>query len=148
MVDGRLGAFGRGHCASLPETDCDVPFKLCSKRNNSFRLASFSLELAITTYIQTVRSRALDGREVEYLSWYLTTHIPELLSVPGFVSAEMHRTIASEGTPAEFLCVYTIETSDLPAVHAAMVAAGASTVPSPAMDLSATRVEVFERVTA
>ena len=95
-----------------------------------------------------MRSRALDGQEAEYLDWYLTTHIPELLSLPGFVSADMHRMITSEGAPAEFLCVYTIETSDLAAVQAAMVAAGASTVPSPAMDLPATRVEVFERVVA
>jgi len=106
------------------------------------------LEHPIATYIQTVRSRALDGQEAEYLDWYLTTHIPELLSLPGFVSADMHRMITPEGAPAEFLCVYTIETSDLAAVQAAMVAASASTVPSPAMDLPATRVEVFERVVA
>ena len=106
------------------------------------------MEHPIITYIQTVRSRALDGREAEYLDWYLTTHIPELLSLPGFVSAAMHRMVAPEGTATEFLCVYTIETSNLPAVQAAMLAAGASTVPSPAMDLTATRVEVFERVDA
>jgi hypothetical protein len=106
------------------------------------------LEHPITTYIQTVRSRALEGREVEYRRWYLTTHIPELLSLPGFVSADLHRIVAPEGAPAEFLCVYVIETANLHAVQAAMVAAGASTVPSPAMDLPATRVEFFERVVA
>ena len=95
-----------------------------------------------------MRSRALDGREVEYRDWYLTTHIPELLSLPGFVSAELHQMVAPAGTVAEFLCIYTIETTDLPAVQAAMATAGASIVPSPAMDLPATRVEVFERVIA
>jgi hypothetical protein len=106
------------------------------------------LEHSITAYIQTVRSRALDGREAEYQSWYLTTHIPELLSLPGFVSGELHRMITSEGAPTEFLCVYTIETLDLPAVQAAMLALGKAIVPSPAMDVPATRVEVFERVLA
>jgi hypothetical protein len=113
-----------------------------------FRLPFLPLEHLIATYIQTVRSRAFDGREAEYQGWYLTTHIPELLSLPGFVSADLHRTITPEGAPSEFLCVYTIETSDLPAVQAAMVALGASIVPSPAMDVPATRVEVFERVGA
>jgi hypothetical protein len=106
------------------------------------------LEHPITTYIQTVHSRALDGREAEYREWYLTTHIPELLSLPGFVSADLHRMIAPAGAPAQFLCIYTIETSDFSAVQAAMVAAGASTVPSPAMDVAATRVEFFERAVA
>ena len=106
------------------------------------------MEDVIPIYIQTVRSRALGGREAEYRDWYLTTHIPELLAVPGFVAADLHRMIAPEGSPAEFLCIYTIETSNLPAVQAAMVAIGASTAPSPAMDLPATRVEVFERVVA
>lgn len=86
----------------------------------------------------------MNGREAEYQEWYLAVHIPELLSLPGFVSANLHRMVAPEGAPAEFLCVYTIETSDIAAVQAAMVTAGASTVPSPAMDLAATRVELFE----
>ena len=106
------------------------------------------MEHPIATYIQTVRSRALAGREVEYLGWYRTTHIPEILSLPGFVSADMHRMIAPEGASSEFLCVYTIETLDLPAVQAAMITASASIVPSPAMDLPATHVEFFERVVA
>ena len=99
----------------------------------------------MTEYIQTVRSKALEGREAEYRDWYLTTHIPELLALPGFVSAELHRMITPKEAPAEFLCIYTIDTSDLPALQAAMVAAGASTVPSPAMDVPATRVDFFER---
>jgi len=107
-----------------------------------------SLEDPITAYIQTVRSRAFGGREIEYQDWYLTTHIPELLALPGFVSADLHRTIASEGAPTEFLCVYTIETSDLPSVQATMLALSATTVPSPAMDVAATRVDIFERIVA
>jgi len=98
----------------------------------------------MTTYIQTVHSKALAGREAEYQEWYLTIHIPELLSLPGFVSADLHRMIAPVGAPAEFLCIYRIETADIAAMQATMVAAGASTAPSPAMDLFSTRVELFE----
>jgi hypothetical protein len=97
----------------------------------------------MTRYIQTVRSRALPGREAEYRDWYVSTHIPAMLSVEGFASAEFHRLVAATGTPAEFLCIYQIETSDLQATQAAMMAAGATMAPSPAMDVPATRVEVF-----
>jgi hypothetical protein len=102
----------------------------------------------MTTYIQTVHSEALDGHEAEFREWYLTIHIPELLSLPGFVSANLHRTIAPGAASAGFLCIYTIETSDIAAVQAAMSAAGGSMVPSSAMDLAATRVELFERIVA
>ena len=95
-----------------------------------------------------MRSRAIVGREVEYRDWYLKTHIPELLTLPGFVSAELHQMIAPAGATTEFLCIYLIETTDLPAVQAAMATAGATIVPSPAMDVPATRVEIFEQVVA
>jgi hypothetical protein len=102
----------------------------------------------MTTYLQTVRTKALPGREAEYRKWYLTTHIPDMLALDGFISARLHRMLTAEGEPAEFLCLYEIETTDLAATQAAMMAAGASVVPSPAMDLPATRVEVFAGVNA
>lgn len=37
----------------------------------------------MSRYIQTVRSRALAGREAEYRDWYRTTHIPEVLGLDG-----------------------------------------------------------------
>ena len=98
----------------------------------------------MTTYIQTVRTRALAGREAEYRDWYVKTHIPQMLSLDGFVSANLHRMVAADTAPAEFLCIYTIETTDLAATQSAMMAAGASVAPSPAMDLPATVVEVFQ----
>jgi hypothetical protein len=98
----------------------------------------------MTTYIQTVRTRALAGREAEYRDWYVNTHIPQMLSLDGFVSAKLHRMVTADTAPAEFLCIYTIETTDLAATQSAMMAAGASVAPSPAMDLPATLVEVFQ----
>jgi len=97
----------------------------------------------MTTYIQTVRTRALAGREAEYRDWYVNTHIPQMLSLDGFVSATLHRQVTADTDPAEFLCIYAIETTDLAATQDAMLAAGASVTPSPAMDLPATVVEVF-----
>lgn len=104
----------------------------------------------MTEYIQTVRSRALPGLEVEYREWYLTTHLPAVLGIDGFVSGELLRSVAVAGAdePVEFLCVYRLETDDLATTQATMLAAGALMSPSQAMDRSATQVAVFERVAA
>lgn len=102
----------------------------------------------MTTYIQTVRTRALAGREAEYRAWYLDTHIPQMLSLEGFISADLHRMVTAEAEPAEFLCIYVIRTTDLAATQSAMWASGATVAPSPAMDLPATVVEVFQQVNA
>ena len=102
----------------------------------------------MTAYLQTVRSRALPGRDDEYRDWYVSTHIPEMLELEGFVSAELHRLVAIDDEPNGFLCIYRIETADLKATQAAMVAAGATMTPSEAMDVPATQVDVYESAAA
>ena len=53
-------------------------------------------------------------REREFNDWYDDTHIPELLAVPGFVSARRYRRVGDGGGP-EYLAVYEIEADDLAA---------------------------------
>lgn len=103
----------------------------------------------MSRYIQTVRSRALAGREAEYRNWYVATHIPEVLTIEGFETAEfLCRTSTLVETEADFLCVYQLQTDDLQATKAAMMAAGAGMTPSGAMDMAATEIEFFEPVPA
>jgi len=98
----------------------------------------------MTHYVQAVRSRALPGREAEYRDWYLSIHLPAVLSLDGLVSAELLRLVSADDASAEFLCIYQIETDDLQATQAGMFAAGATMVPSDAMVVEATRVDVYE----
>jgi len=102
----------------------------------------------MTQYIQTVRSRALAGREAEYHDWYVTTHIPQLLSTDEFVSAEFYRMVSEPTAPAEFLCIYTVETSDIAGLQEQLVANASSMTPSEAMDVPATRIEVFTKASS
>lgn len=45
-----------------------------------------------TRYIYLLEAQfSSDGREEEWNRWYDTKHVPELLSVPGFVSARRYR---------------------------------------------------------
>lgn len=62
-----------------------------------------------------VFTNPVEGREDEYLDWYRTTHIPQVLQVPGFVRAQhfrlgdglMSREVAS--APQQYLAVYEVE---------------------------------------
>ena len=62
--------------------------------------------------VYVVRTRPLAGQEDEYHRWYDEVHVPEILQVPGFVSA---RRFEADG---EFLAVYELEGDDLDAVLA------------------------------
>lgn len=53
-------------------------------------------------------------RDGEFNEWYDGTHVPELLAVPGFVSARRFRRVGGDGGP-EYLAVYEIEADDLAA---------------------------------
>lgn len=59
-----------------------------------------------------VLSRPTAGHEREYHRWYDETHIPEVLQVPGFVSAERFTpapVAGARGLDDRFLAIYDIE---------------------------------------
>lgn len=61
------------------------------------------------------------GREAEFNRWYDEQHVPDLLAVPGFLSAQrFHLTdAAGEGNPGwSYLALYEIESDDPDALMA------------------------------
>lgn len=65
--------------------------------------------------VYVVRTRPVSpDRDGELNEWYDGTHVPELLAVPGFVSARRFRRVGGDGGP-EYLAVYEIEADDLAA---------------------------------
>ena len=58
-----------------------------------------------------VLSNAVDGRDDEFNAWYESTHIPELLTVPGVVGAERYTVASLDGPePAHrYLAVYRLD---------------------------------------
>ncbi|MFT4051507.1 MAG: hypothetical protein QM677_04560 [Microbacterium sp.] len=76
------------------------------------------------------------GQDDEFNEWYSNTHIPEVLTVPGFVSAQRYA-ISADGESAagfRYATVYEVEGSALEA-RAALFGAGLSAV-SPSIDLA------------
>lgn len=67
-----------------------------------------------------VLAKAAEGRIAELAQWYDSRHIPDLLAVPGFVSAERHAVVPvklPEGTQSwDFMLVYEIAGDDPMAV--------------------------------
>jgi hypothetical protein len=55
-------------------------------------------------------SNAQPGREDEYSTWYETVHMPEVLALPGFVSAQRFAPAQlSADSPNRYMAVYEIE---------------------------------------
>jgi len=50
--------------------------------------------------------------EDEMNAWYDHTHLPELLAVPGFVSARRFRRVDADGE-VEYLAVYEVDAPDI-----------------------------------
>ena len=72
-------------------------------------------------YCFVVFSDPTPGKEDEYNSWYDDVHLPEVLAVPGFVSARRLKIAdvpAVENTtlPGRYLTLYEMETDDPDAV--------------------------------
>ncbi|MCX4092573.1 DUF4286 family protein [Nocardia sp. alder85J] len=67
--------------------------------------------------IMVVQSSPADpAKDAEFNEWYATAHLPELLSVPGFVSARRFR-VHRPGAAGRhsYLAVYELEADDLTA---------------------------------
>jgi len=66
--------------------------------------------------IMVVQSSPPDpAREDEYNDWYTGTHIPEVLAVPGFVSARRYKVLGEHPEGHTHLAVYELEADDLTA---------------------------------
>ena len=104
-------------------------------------------------YTFIVLTNPVEGKESEYNDWYNRQHIPDVLNVPGFVSAQRFRLadtqMSRDGNRAhKYLAVYEIETDDLAATLQELRARGgtAEIVPSDAIDMKNVATYIFTPV--
>jgi hypothetical protein len=96
-----------------------------------------------------VFTRPVQGREQEYNDWYQKVHLPDLLTVPGYTSAQrfrlsrMHTALSGE-VPFPYLAIYNIETDDIDAVLAGMKRLKGKIVVSDALNLPASSAMIYE----
>jgi hypothetical protein len=99
--------------------------------------------------IQIVYSRPFPGKDDEYNDWYDNTHLPDVLAVPGVVSAQRYdlRPLArEEGTEPEYRYVTIYEIDGDPEEVMAKFGAGVASgemVLSPAFDVAGTKISFW-----
>ena len=75
----------------------------------------------MSRYMLLAFSKPVKGREVEYHSWYNNIHMPEVLNVPGFASAQRFKVeVPMVGEmPGHYLALYQMKADNPEAVAAA-----------------------------
>jgi hypothetical protein len=95
-----------------------------------------------------VMSNPVPGREEEFERWYQEVHLPELVALDGFVSAQRFNREVTLGAAQSWphMAIYEIESEDIEATIGALVTvaeAGKLTM-SGAIDTAATSAAVFK----
>ena len=104
-------------------------------------------------YTFVVMTNPTAGKEDEFNEWYNTHHIPDVLNVPGFVSAQRfgiaEAQMGGEKSGAyKYLALYEIETDDIAGVLKELRARAGTPeiVPSDAIDMKNVASFVFTPV--
>jgi hypothetical protein len=89
----------------------------------------------------------LPGKEAEFHEWYQNTHIPEMISIPGFTGAQRFQLVAKMmgSDPNTYLAIYDVETDDPAAVLTAMgeFAQSGKMTPATTQDMATTYTAFF-----
>jgi hypothetical protein len=109
-------------------------------------------QVTMARFLCLVSTNSVTGRSEEFNEWYDSQHLPDLLRVPGIVSAQRYRLAElreAQSSEYEYLAIYEIETDDLNKVPAAIAEALRSgRMPtSPAFDHAKFSMLYFEPIT-
>lgn len=99
-----------------------------------------------------VFSNAAPGQETEYNAWYDEVHIPDVLRLPGVVSARRFRLSAEQLDPAAepatgYVATYELDLEDLATLRDALLAAvqgGQMTMSATVADMNSV---IYEEIT-
>lgn len=102
-------------------------------------------------YKMLVFSQPFTGREAEFDEWYTGRHLADICALPGFATAQRFKlhSVSMGTTLNKYLAIYDMETDDPDWVVENMFAhRDTEAMPiSPAFDLDATTVMVYEETT-
>jgi len=99
-------------------------------------------------YVFIVYTNPIPGKEAEFNEWYDATHIPDVLRIPGFISAKRYKYESVANTSQSthpYVALYMVDTDDVHATQAALTAA-ANTQAMPisdTLDLEAVKATYF-----
>jgi hypothetical protein len=98
-------------------------------------------------YLHIVQTSPTPGREDEFNEWYDNVHVPEILTLPEFISGRRLRLVADD--PFEgprYLAVYEIESDDIAATLRTVKNTAPARTKSGAIDTSVSVVLTYEAI--
>ncbi len=95
-------------------------------------------------YLLEVSSRAQPGRDAEYNEWYETTHVVDVLNVPGFNACQRYVRANTGDERPEYVAVYEVETDDPAKLMEALMAAAPNMRMTDALDMSSARFDFLQ----
>ncbi len=102
----------------------------------------------MSRYQMVVLSNPMPGREQECEQWYQNEHLKDMVSLPGFQSAQRFQLAhpMPQTEPYQYLAIYTIETDDIDQVLKGLVTAAESgdLQVSDALDRENTYAAIYE----
>jgi hypothetical protein len=104
-------------------------------------------EVMAEKYLHIVQTSPTPGREDEFNEWYENVHVPQILTLPDFVSGQRFRLLAQD--PFEgprYLAVYEIETDDIAATLDTVRNTAPARTKSGAIDISVSVVLTYEAI--
>jgi hypothetical protein len=106
----------------------------------------------MTIFRYLALSDAVPGRESDFHIWYENVHIPQILDVPGFVSAQRFEAVEVGDGPIRrrrYMTLYEIEAADAGAAIAALRARRGTNglTPSDALDTASLFAQVYIPIT-
>lgn len=95
-------------------------------------------------YLLEVTSRALPGRDADYLAWYENTHMGDVLKVPGFKACQRYVRANTGEEQAEYVAVYEVETDDPAKLLETLMAASPNMQMTDSIDFNSVRFDFLE----
>jgi hypothetical protein len=103
----------------------------------------------LPSYKLVIMSNPVPDREDDYNDWYQNIHLGQLMTLPGFKSAQRFRRVRSlvEGDTHPYLAVYELETDDIDSVLDGLRTAAANKrlTMSDTLDTSNIHAVVYEK---
>jgi hypothetical protein len=96
-------------------------------------------------YLQLVETSPVAGAETEFNRWYDGVHVPQVLTMPGFLTGQRFRLIGDD--PAfgpRYLAVYEIESDDIAGTLRTIRDTAPTRTKSPAIDVAQSVVRMYE----
>jgi hypothetical protein len=103
----------------------------------------------MTQYTYLIHANPREGRDDDFIAWYDSQHLADMLRIDGVVSAQLLKPSAANArTPAKYVAIFEFDTDDVEAIFNEMYKRGGTEdMPvSDALDSASVVTHLYERL--